>query len=222
MDRSLARSELKTFLRTRRGRVSPEAVGLPRGSRRLTPGLRREELAALDPLVQQVLDGLSSTPAFVMNNRWDVVAFNRLADRLYGYSGYDGPFANNTMWRAWIDPARRALYVDWQERTREWVGRFRVAYASSLGDPGFEELLLALRDASPEFARLWDSQHTEVPPHSLYRYSSPRWGRVNAQATRLTLPMNPGFVMVVLLPADAASAAIFSQDGCGPLTLGRA
>jgi transcriptional regulator with XRE-family HTH domain len=41
------RRELAQFLRTRRERLSPEAVGLPAGSRRRTPGLRREELALL-------------------------------------------------------------------------------------------------------------------------------------------------------------------------------
>jgi transcriptional regulator with XRE-family HTH domain len=41
------RSELGTFLRSRRERVTPESVGLPGGHRRRTPGLRREELAML-------------------------------------------------------------------------------------------------------------------------------------------------------------------------------
>lgn len=35
------------FLRSRRERLSPEAVGLPAGGRRRTPGLRREEVALL-------------------------------------------------------------------------------------------------------------------------------------------------------------------------------
>lgn len=39
--------ELADFLRTRRGRISPEQVGLPRGERRRTPGLRRAEVALL-------------------------------------------------------------------------------------------------------------------------------------------------------------------------------
>ncbi|MEU3856276.1 helix-turn-helix transcriptional regulator [Streptomyces sp. NPDC028722] len=41
------RRELAAFLRSRRERVSPEQVGLPRGPRRRTPGLRREEVAQL-------------------------------------------------------------------------------------------------------------------------------------------------------------------------------
>ncbi|GAB3779042.1 helix-turn-helix domain-containing protein [Dyella agri] len=47
MQHSRQRSELKAFLRARRAALAPEAVGLPRGVRRLTPGLRREEVAAL-------------------------------------------------------------------------------------------------------------------------------------------------------------------------------
>jgi transcriptional regulator with XRE-family HTH domain len=39
--------ELASFLRSRRARLSPEQVGLPRGTRRRTPGLRREEVAIL-------------------------------------------------------------------------------------------------------------------------------------------------------------------------------
>jgi len=39
--------ELGDFLRTRRARLAPEDVGLPRGSRRRAPGLRRAEVAHL-------------------------------------------------------------------------------------------------------------------------------------------------------------------------------
>jgi transcriptional regulator with XRE-family HTH domain len=41
------RAELAKFLRTRREALQPEDVGLPRGARRRTGGLRREEVAAL-------------------------------------------------------------------------------------------------------------------------------------------------------------------------------
>src|SRR5499425_2300867 len=41
------RNELGDFLRSRRDRLTPKAVGLPLGRRRRTPGLRREEVAEL-------------------------------------------------------------------------------------------------------------------------------------------------------------------------------
>ncbi|MET7772213.1 helix-turn-helix transcriptional regulator [Nocardia sp. NPDC005366] len=45
--RRARRAELGAFLKSRRARISPEAVGLPPGPRRRTPGLRREEVAQL-------------------------------------------------------------------------------------------------------------------------------------------------------------------------------
>jgi transcriptional regulator with XRE-family HTH domain len=47
MDDTERRYALADFLRTRRARLSPSDVNLPTGSRRRTPGLRREELAQL-------------------------------------------------------------------------------------------------------------------------------------------------------------------------------
>lgn len=44
---SAQRQELADFLRTRRARIAPSDVGLLNGSRRRTPGLRREEVALL-------------------------------------------------------------------------------------------------------------------------------------------------------------------------------
>ncbi|MFF2813187.1 helix-turn-helix transcriptional regulator [Streptomyces sp. NPDC058000] len=46
-DDAVRRVELAAFLRSRRERITPEQVGLPRGTRRRTPGLRREEVAQL-------------------------------------------------------------------------------------------------------------------------------------------------------------------------------
>ncbi|WOX15633.1 helix-turn-helix transcriptional regulator [Streptomyces sp. N50] len=44
---TVRRHELAAFLRHRREHITPEQVGLPRGTRRRTPGLRREEVAQL-------------------------------------------------------------------------------------------------------------------------------------------------------------------------------
>ncbi len=47
MSNTERRAALADFLRTRRARLSPEELGLPVWGRRRTPGLRREEVAAL-------------------------------------------------------------------------------------------------------------------------------------------------------------------------------
>jgi transcriptional regulator with XRE-family HTH domain len=51
-------NQLAEFLRTRREALQPEDVGLPRGPRRRTPGLRREEVAALAGMSTDYLNRL--------------------------------------------------------------------------------------------------------------------------------------------------------------------
>ncbi|MBO9706028.1 MAG: helix-turn-helix domain-containing protein, partial [Arthrobacter sp.] len=47
MSTSARREEFAEFLSSRRARLRPEDVGLPRGARRRVAGLRREEVAQL-------------------------------------------------------------------------------------------------------------------------------------------------------------------------------
>ncbi|MEU5290963.1 helix-turn-helix transcriptional regulator [Streptomyces umbrinus] len=81
----IRRHELAAFLRHRREHLTPEQVGLPRGRRRRTPGLRREEVAHLSAVgvtwytwleqardIQvsvQVLDALARTLMLDQNER---------------------------------------------------------------------------------------------------------------------------------------------------------
>lgn len=47
MNSQTRRHALSAFLKTQRAKLTPQSVGLPEGSRRRTPGLRREEVAQL-------------------------------------------------------------------------------------------------------------------------------------------------------------------------------
>lgn len=47
MNQDVRLQALSVFLKTQRAKIAPAAVGLPEGTRRRTPGLRREEVAQL-------------------------------------------------------------------------------------------------------------------------------------------------------------------------------
>ncbi|MGN4425916.1 helix-turn-helix transcriptional regulator [Bacillus cereus group sp. MYBK30-1] len=47
MNNKTRREALSAFLKAKRAQISPESIGLPAGTRRRTPGLRREEVAQL-------------------------------------------------------------------------------------------------------------------------------------------------------------------------------
>ncbi|HZR41288.1 MAG TPA: helix-turn-helix transcriptional regulator [Ktedonobacteraceae bacterium] len=69
MNEKARRKELAHFLRTRRERISPQAVGLSSGSRRRTPGLRREELAVLSGVGVTWYTGLEQGRAITVSTQ---------------------------------------------------------------------------------------------------------------------------------------------------------
>ena len=68
------RAQLSEFLKSCRARLSPQVVGLPPGGRRRTPGLRREDVAALA--------GLSATWYTWLEQGRDVRASDRVLESL--------------------------------------------------------------------------------------------------------------------------------------------
>ena len=74
MTSATQRAQLSEFLKSCRARLSPQAVGLPPGGRRRTPGLRREDVAALA--------GLSATWYTWLEQGRDVRASDRVLESL--------------------------------------------------------------------------------------------------------------------------------------------
>jgi len=208
------RADLAAFLQARRERLLPEDVGLPRGSRRRTPGLRREEVAALagvgltwytwleqgrdigvsatfldnlarvfklddterrhlyllanehlpvepgktwcqvPPLVRRLMDDLAPHPAYVLNLRWDVLAFNQAADQLFGF-GAHLPARRNLLWLLFTDPQLIARYSDWQEQAPRILSSFRRDFAHASQEPDIQQLVDELQQVSPEFKQGW-------------------------------------------------------------------
>ncbi|MFJ9408166.1 helix-turn-helix transcriptional regulator [Streptomyces sp. NPDC101393] len=112
-DAAVRRAELAAFLRSRRERITPEQVGLPRGARRRTPGLRREEVAHLSAVgvtwytwLEQARD-IHVSPQVL-----DAVARALLLDRaershLFALAGAADPLPNTEC--TGVSPALRAI-----------------------------------------------------------------------------------------------------------------
>jgi transcriptional regulator with XRE-family HTH domain len=109
----------------------------------------------VSPTLRRLIENLGAAPAFVLGRRWDYLAWNRAACAVFGDYGSIPRAARNHLWLMFMDPARRQMLPDWERGCRIAVAKFRADSAHHLGDPSFEELIEALRQASPEFCRAW-------------------------------------------------------------------
>ncbi|GAA3573149.1 helix-turn-helix transcriptional regulator [Nonomuraea rosea] len=263
------KQELGAFLRSRRERLRPEDVGLPSGSRRRTPGLRREEVAVLAhisteyyvrleqgraprpsgevlagiagalrltdaesdhlhvlagtaptrtglhrrdvrPSIVALLERLPQTAAFVISATFEVLAWNDLAAALMENFAELSPEDRNLARRAFLGPARpgTTLYgiSDAAEFRHHVVMQLRAALPRYPTDPAVIGLVEELRDASPEFARLWERHDVQAAPVLTKTFRHPVVGEITVECDSLALTDCDQHLVLYSAPPGSPSA----------------
>lgn len=122
-----------------------------------TPPPRSRRTDHVSPALMRVLDRLD-TPAQVVSDLGETLAQNPAAMALLGdQTSYSG--ANRSLVYRWFtDPRERRIYPpeDHDRHSRTYVAGMRMILSRDPDDARVQELLAALRAASPEFAELWD------------------------------------------------------------------
>lgn len=110
---------------------------------------------SVSPLIQQLLDDLTVRPAYVLNLRWDVIAWNAATDSLFGFSGREQA-DRNIMRMVFADPAMRRRLPAWQDDAPRLLAQFRGDLATAPDDPAMLALIDELKKLSPDFRRWFE------------------------------------------------------------------
>ncbi|AWB86786.1 helix-turn-helix transcriptional regulator [Mycetocola zhujimingii] len=159
-------AEVRDFLMTRRARVEPEQVGLPRGSDRRVPGLRRGEAAALAGVSVEyyarlergaiggasdaVLDGLAQALLMDAAEREHLYRLARQTDR-----GAAAPRAKAKAARYWRPSPSIQWFLDSMQSAAALVGNGRTDLLAwnPLGGALMNEMISTSTTSPPNFAR---------------------------------------------------------------------
>ena len=117
----------------------------------------------VSPALQQVLDDLNPTPAYVMGRRWDYLAWNRAADGIFTLTDGPLPYGRNLLWRVFTNPLLRQR-PDREQMLRGSLAEFRTALARYPGDEYFEELIEELKQVKEDLRPHFRFQRREQPP----------------------------------------------------------
>jgi len=146
-------------------RMAGEAPPQPaRPSRDITPGIRH------------LLDNMSTTPAYVVDAAYNILAWNQLATHFIGnLAGHAG--RNMIRWTFCRSPGD-SVWTDEQfvAFTRATVAGLRAGYARYPGDPEIERLVTEMLALSPLFAEMWAAHEVEVRGPMLKSVSHPQAG----------------------------------------------
>ena len=154
---------------------------------------------------------LTDTPAYVMDARYDILAWNPLATHFIGDLARVPERDRNVIRWAFTSP--RAS-VDWDDPesagfARASVADLRSALARYPGDRGIQELVTELLAASPRFAAMWDEHEVAVRRTVTKRIDHPVAGCIEASCQVLHIPdTDQRVVLYVVTPGTPFHAAM--------------
>jgi transcriptional regulator with XRE-family HTH domain len=154
------------------------------------------------PLLR-MLDSLTGQPAYVLGRRWDVLAWNRAAELLFGDYGKLEGDQRNIMHILFANKAHRKLLVDWNEMASTALAMFRADSARYAGDTDFERLINNLMSVSGEFRELWSRQDVLRSLSSHKRIKHPLAGRMTFEYTSFEVTGQADMKLVVYTPLDS-------------------
>jgi transcriptional regulator with XRE-family HTH domain len=118
---------------------------------------------ALPPTVQKTLDAVSPYPAVVLNERYDILAFNEAYCRVVLDLDKVPVEERNMLWLNFVSNAWKCSFIDAESTRHHMVAAFRAASADHLGDALWQDLIQGLLSTSPYFAELWDRYDVAAP-----------------------------------------------------------
>jgi hypothetical protein len=165
---------------------------------------KHAEIAPPPPGLQPVLDALGINPAYLVDHRFNMLAWNESSRRVFGDFSLLPERERNRVWDLFVRPSSRQLFVDWEQVTQHSVMNFRAAYDQYIGDAWFERFLTDLQEQSPEFRALW-SQHDVQGVCDFYQkkeLNHPQVGPLSLSSTVLIVPVDPPLHMVTFTPCS--------------------
>ena len=169
-------------------------------------GLTRTTIAnqclELHPTVQPLIDQLEPYPAAVMNDRLDLLAYNRVYASFFPDLESIPIEDRNVLWLAFTHPAWREVIVDWDDAVGRLVGEYRGAMAEHLDEPAWKTLVARLHAASREFAAMWARHDVQGVEGRTKRAMHPIAGLMSLDYTNLWLGQRLGTRIVAFTPAD--------------------
>ena len=146
------------------------------------------------PSLQRLLDAITDAPAWVRDERMDIVATNSLG-RALNAPLFDDPRrpVNNARFVFLNEDASRRYYTDWEKGADDIVAAMRGYAAQRPHDKQLTDLIGELVTRSDAFRTRWAAHNVRYHRTGIKRLHHPVVGDLELTYEALDLPADPGW-----------------------------
>lgn len=151
----------------------------------------------------ELVQAVDPVPAYIRNDRLDILAWNpAIADLFVDYGALD-PAARNTLYLMFCHPDYRSLIVDWEQVARGTIGIFRAARAKASNKEPFDRLAEVIGNHSEDFRRWWPEVDVQGFYEGEKRIDHPKRGLLDLTFVALASEDRPDLSFVTYLARSA-------------------
>lgn len=153
---------------------------------------RRPPQEHVRPVIQRILDSLVGVPAFVENQRLDVLAANALGEAFYAHQHADPARPINGARFLFLNPKAKEFLLDWDSIADDVVGLLRTEAGRDPYDKRLTDLIGELSTRSDDFRVRWAAHPVNLHRAGVKRFRHPLVGDLTLDFERVELPGDPG------------------------------
>src|SRR5262249_752224 len=154
----------------------------------------------VDPALQLILDAMGIYPALVFSPRWDVIAWNQAACRVFLDFSALASHDRHILWLLFTDATYRSMLPDWEGEARRFLALFRASAQRYVGEAWLTELVRELKEVSPPFREWWSRHEVQGVPTERKRLIHPEVGELVLQAQTFQVADHPDLQLMVYTP----------------------
>jgi transcriptional regulator with XRE-family HTH domain len=167
----------------------------------------------ISPGLRNLLDSMPETPAYVVDAKYDILAWNELATYFIGdLSGHPEADRNVIRW-TFGQVADSAPWSDEESVrfARATVADLRAAYARYPSDAGMRALVTELLALSPQFGQMWSEHEVEPRRPLIKRFVHPMAGPLEFECQVLHVGETGQRVIVYCAAPDSPTQEAFRR-----------
>ncbi|MGO4249584.1 helix-turn-helix transcriptional regulator [Paenarthrobacter sp. RAF54_2] len=159
----------------------------------VAPRVRRKRSPkTVRPSVQRVIDAITTAPAWVRNDRGDVLAANDLGAALYMDLMDEETTPPNSARFTFLNPKARQFFADWERSADDIVAVLRSTAGKNPYDKDLTDLIGELSTRSEEFRVRWARHDVKYHRTGRKRLHHPIVGDLDLSFEALELSADPG------------------------------
>jgi len=161
----------------------------------------------VSPTLQHVLDSFILSPSLVIDQRWNVIAWNKAACVIFGDFCEMNVRERNIVWAMFTDDKYKQLYPDWSLYAKDLLGRFRSTCGQYIEDSWLAHFIEDLKIQSTEFNLWWPLHEIQSNSEIYKQLNHPVAGILDFEVSKFVVADNSGLIMIVHTPLSGTDTA---------------